>query len=177
MGDRTSVSIEIGGTITGAQARELAEAIIEEGIGEDYGCCFGDEEEALEYLVTVAKAGEPLRLMGSEMLPILEDLEATCRAIGLAYVRGDDGHYTYTAGVALWEPGMAEPAEWTGSVDSHTPRLCQASIRKFIAEGTLDAELDRMRRAENFATPLVISDLDALVAELAAEEESETADG
>jgi hypothetical protein len=161
MSDRSSASIDIGGKLAADKIDELADAIESEGVGLDWGE-YLDAAGARAAIVDAFTSKGPLRLMANEVRGgAFESLESICRELGLTYCRGDDGRYTWTASLVYWEPGFAEPQEWNGTVDNHTPQLDAWKIRKLLGPqcdniAALRAELDLMDKAEKFAIPLVI---------------------
>jgi len=154
MADCTSAAMTIGGTITTEHFRELAEAIVDSGLGPDYERAYSVEDAEAAIRVAV-RTGEPLCLMAKEVpCGKFESAESKCRDLGLTYVRADDGHYTWTPSVVYWTPGLLDPREWVGSVDDHRPSLSADEIRAHQERGTLEAELALMERAYNFSVAL-----------------------
>ena len=155
MSDRSAAEICIGGTLNDAAAIDrLIEAIISDNAGPEYDSRFTDEGEVLGYIKEAVAASEPLRLFDNQATGgSFWNIEAALRELGLAYFRADDGHYAYTAEAVFWEPGFDEPRSWTGN-NEHVPCLNATEIKKHLSEGTLDAELELIERAQNNETPL-----------------------
>ncbi len=107
MSDRSSAWIYIGGPITEEGIKTLAEAIYNEGIGDDWDTRFKTEDEAEAHIRPAIEEGTSLHLFKNEVVGgYFGDLEATCRELDLTYRRGDNGHYAYSATAVFWQPGM-----------------------------------------------------------------------
>lgn len=159
MSDCSSARITIGGTLPRDRLDDFAHAIIEHNLGAEYISPFGDEADAIAHIESCAAERQPLRLYATNVAGgIFEELEATCRSIGLAYTRGDDGHYTWSPTVDFWQPGMRSARSWIGHVDDDAPHLDAKTIRDLIATGGLAAELDLMDQAASFNTSITIAE-------------------
>lgn len=145
MSDRSATCIGIGGTIPLDHIEELVDSIEVEGCGPEWSGGTIDREHVKELIKEAVDAGEALKLFDNEASGgQFQDLEITCRKLGLAYHRCDDGHYAYPATHEAWFPGMAEPISGAGQIDEgphiplrelmeavHDPRKVEELARKY----------------------------------------------
>lgn len=122
MSDRSNAQILIGGSLSPENLDSLVDAIQAEDLGPAWDGPFSSRDAIIRAIQDAAEAHAPLLIQRLETAGgALLALERLCRNMNLAYRRSDDGHYSYDAEVALWEPGMDSPARWNGSLD-HRPR-------------------------------------------------------
>ena len=77
-----------------------------------------------------------------------DDLEAELRRLGVGYVRIGSPHVMYSASVALWLPGFAEPRHWLADANG-VPHLSADEIEIRVQQSTLEAEVLAMRLAQS----------------------------
>jgi hypothetical protein len=148
MSDRSDMTLTIGGPIKASRLEEVCETLLHVEGATEWEGEFLLEMESVEDAIREAVAkGESLWLCAREVSGGMdEEAEAALEENGVMYVRTSDAHYAYSASVAFWQPGMAEPREWAGDNDG-MPYLSAGEIRKHLKDGTLQAELDLMMLA------------------------------
>jgi hypothetical protein len=109
MGDYYNGSITIGGKLPRSKIMELCAAVGAEGAGFDWGVEDANAE-AVAALVESADFDGELSVYANDALNgSFEDLEDTCRDLGLAYCRHSDACGEAEAETVYWRPGMGEP--------------------------------------------------------------------
>jgi hypothetical protein len=119
MPDCSAMQITIGGALPRTALGDLAAAILKASLGPDWDSSFDDEAQVIAHIETIIANRLPLTLH-DDTCPggMVTDLEALCRQLGLTYHRCDDGHYAYSAMHAAWQPGLEQPVELYGTIES-----------------------------------------------------------
>lgn len=156
MSDRSNAQILIGGSLSVDRLEDLSNAIQAADLGPAWDEPFDERDEIIHAIRETAERKAPLLLQRIEVPGgAFEALETFCREMNLPYRRSDDGHYSYEAEVVLWQPELAAPVTWTGSLD-HRPRVTVDQIREAYEVGALPTFLTLMSRADQFDTALVL---------------------
>lgn len=145
MADRSSGSLHFGGALPASARERLAGAIVAEGGGEAYDEPYRDAGEVIFDIEAAQAAGEPFALFGLDLVGgEFGDLPALLAELGLPYVSQWDPHYAYSAGVAMWRPGMDGRDELPADNEG-TPLTDLRTLEIAIGAGAVEALRDRMR--------------------------------
>lgn len=141
MSDRSAACIEIGGTLKRSMCTDLAMAVLDNCAGPEWTERFEDERDVISYIETAAREQCPLALYSDSAAGgMFDTIETTCRALGLAYRRADDGYYAYPPMHAAWFPGMEDPIDNGGAIEQG-PMIGIAELRRFHEAGKTLADV------------------------------------
>lgn len=147
MGDRTSVAIEIGGTLQRSALAELVTAANEDGLSLDWSGA-----ELTEDNIIAGIAEGTLFLTVSESYTDIRHLVSLCAKHGLVWRKSWDAYPgSYYAGGELRDDQGYTEFDATGT--DCTPLMCADEIRKLGSWGAVIARLDRLTRP---LPPLVV---------------------
>lgn len=113
MSERMSANIIIGGKVPRSRVPDLLQAICNAGVSLEWGGAVFKPATTEELLANLDSGR--LWLCDEESHGEFEELEATCRSLGLSYTRYAEGGVETDAELVDWRPGMRQPLSQIGS--------------------------------------------------------------
>ena len=149
MSEHLCAHITIGGKLERSHLPELLKAITEAGVSLEWGdCCFRPATET--DLLEARKNGQIFLCDEQARNGEFEELELTCRRLGLAYTRYSEGKYEYDPEIVDWRPGMKEPLIRRSSNSSEAIYVPASEVKKALQH----LEAGHVRKAKNLLRSL-----------------------
>jgi hypothetical protein len=141
MSERISAYIEIAGALTARTRDALAEVILAEGAGPEWGDHFSNIAEVLDAIAEAAAANIALMLYDDQAnYGCFEDLEQFCKDEKLPFRRTCDARYEYNGEIVYFDGTFI--IEMDG--DQHGEiTMSLSDVKKAVESGELEATLAR----------------------------------
>lgn len=131
MSDRMSANISIGGQLAASSVPELLQAIRDAGLSLEWSDAVFKPATGDDLLANLDNGR--IWLCDEESHGAFEELEATCRALGLSYTRYTEAGMETDAELVDWRPGMRKPQSQIASgCDQAILYVSQEDVRRTL---------------------------------------------